>query len=132
MRAAGDTIAEACTPGGRAGPGCNNVVIRAKVARGLLQINAAVGQLSAAERSSTTTAARVTDNSRLLRDSDKYATDWLSAFASVPTRSTSVSGLPRSSQPNRAASSPSETAPISAIAAPERLNPIYREASPAA
>jgi hypothetical protein len=50
-------------------------VIRAKVARGLLQINAAVGQLSAAARSSTTTAARVADNSRRLRDSDKNATD---------------------------------------------------------
>src|SRR6266571_2464665 len=131
MRAVGDTIAEACTPGGCAGPGCNNVVIRAKVARGLSQINAAVGQLSAAERSSTTTAARVAVNSRRLRDSDKNATERLSAFASVPTRSTSVSALPRSSQPNRTASSPSETAPISAVAARQRLNLTYPEASPA-
>ena len=75
MRAVADTTAEGCTPGRRAGPGCNNSVIRANVARGLLQINAAVGQLSAAERSSTTTAARVAVNSRRLRDSDKNATD---------------------------------------------------------
>src|SRR5882757_3402465 len=110
MRAVGDTTAEGCTPGRYSRAGCNKLVIRAKVARGLLQISAAVGQASAAARSSTTTAARVAVSSRRLRDSDRYATEWLSAFASVPIRSTSASGLPRSSQPNRTASSPSETA----------------------
>jgi len=92
-RAVGETIADGWIPAAGEAPDVNSDVMRAKVARGLVQIRAAVGQAMRRRRLQNDYSRAGCRNSRRLRDSDRYATQLPSAFASVPMRSTSVSGL---------------------------------------
>src|SRR5579883_38234 len=87
-------------------------------------MSAAVEHSAALTASSTTAAAPVPASCWRYRGLARNARECESACANVATRSTRTSGSPRSSQPNRTASSPIETPMRNEAAAPLRRVPL--------